>query len=285
MPKSNTMVRTVTPNKVAKADPQMGTVLANIQSLLQQLQAMAGADAEVEMEEGTDPTGALFTPGSAEPSKVEGEEEEAEPEGQPAVIPEQKKVVRSKAKKAIIVGDPDASTGSGDAEERIEDIPEYDEDNVDDVAKAIIRMLTKGQRQVATKSSGAQPQAQLTRALAALTQALTTVTKVQAQQGQVLEDVLEGLGVTKGLEAETQRLASEKRPVGTTDNALVMKEFVNALAQAMGGNKVAKAAGSMAEIPGADPADSPAELVRKAMPSIALSLAQNAGGLWNPESR
>ena len=232
--------RTVTPSRsaaqvmsadmrtVMKADPQMGSVLANIQSLLQQLQAMSGAAAadggagSVAMEE-EDYVGPLFQPGSAQPSRVEGEEEmeDEDEEGAPTqglgdVAPDnvagpdgsrtpQRIVKRGKAKKAIIVGDPDASTGSGSAEERIEDLPEWDEENIGDIAKGIIRMLTKG-RQPINKALGVrQPSNTATTAtLVALTQALTGIAKRQTHQEQVLEDLLDGMGVTKQLEAEEE---------------------------------------------------------------------------------
>jgi hypothetical protein len=276
MPRNNQTALTAQQSRVEKADPQMGSVLANIQSLLQQLQSMAGAEAqgEVQMENEVQPS-------ELQPKAVELEEDEQglgemPPEGvTPDEDDEKKKVVRAKAKKEIITGSPDASTGSGKTEERVEDIPEWDEENIDQIAKAILRMAKGGVRKNAV-SSPAAGSAEIASALAGVAKALTVVVKQQAMQGKVIDDLLGALGVTKGLDEQDARTSPGSKPVQNTDQALVMKEFVNTLLT------VAKGAAPGGQNVGADDS-SPAEQVRKGMAELTVLMAKSAGGLWAPE--
>jgi len=292
--------------------PEEMSVISNIQSLLQEITSMgagtsagqagvaagpSGGAGQVTMEEeegggaegpgGANYHGPTFRPGSPAPSRVEGEEEEEEeddkyPEGMqaapanaapaPVGSTAPSRAVKTTAKKAIIVGDPDASTGSSDAEERVEDIPEWDEENVDEVAKAILRMaLGKNIRK------SAQPQNPLVALMTQVTKAIQSIADKQNAHERVLTDVLEGLGVAKQLE-EAQPRAARNRPVQSmpADNANVMKEFVNALLSVMKGGDKRNAFG-MAETD-----VSQSDRVHKSMSELALGLSQAAGDLWDP---
>ena len=285
--------------------PEELSVLTNMQSQIGQILSMAGGTGAGQAGVAAGPSGTvqmgdpssdsgvthgswvgpIHKPGSSAPSKVEGEEEEEEDDdqdegapgsiqGAPANVAKPvSSIVKGKLKKAIIVGDPDASTASGEADERIEDLPEWDEENLDQVVKAILRMATgKG------VMKSARPQNPLVVALAQVTKAMSVIAEQQSIHGKVLEDLLDGLGVTKGLD-EAKTRATRSRPVGTMpqDNANVAKEFINALASVMksgGGN------GSV--VTGEDAGLTPTEIVRKNMGSLALAMSQVAGDQWNP---
>lgn len=314
MPQNRQTVRTATRNSqrvMKELTAEELSLITNVQSLLNEITSMgpgqgqvaagpAGTAGTVTMEEeeeeeagsyapetgtgGTKPTGPIFQPGHPNPSRVEGEEEEEEEEdalpgdgGQMQVAPANaapqaaSRAVKGKgkARKAIIVGEPDASTGSSDAEERLEDLPEWDEENIDEVAKAIIRMaLGHGVK----KSRPSNP---LVLALAQVGRAIKEMADTQRLQGNVINDMLEGLGVAKGLE-QAQPRTPRNRPVQTMpqDNANVIKEFINAL------TSVQKGGGGNGSV-GTEPA-SQAERVRKGMGELALALGQLAGPLWNP---
>ena len=239
--------------------------------------------------------GPTFTPGSPKPSRVEGsakkEEEEDDEEdtasGAPAGErmqtapsnpnkPRQIVKVRmsdGKVRNAIIVADPDASTGSSTADERIEDLPEWDEENVDDVAKAILRMAMGAG--VIKKS--ARPQNPLVVAMAKIAKAMESIAEKQSIHDRVLTDIVDSLGVTKGLE-EAENQVSRRRPVGTMpqDQTNVVKELATALASVMKGeNRQQGPVGTGSDL-------SQSEKVHKSMSELALAMSQIAGDAWNP---
>jgi len=275
--------------------PEEMQVLSNMSSQIQQILSMGQAGAPAPAGAGApggvaqtvtrgDPAsdkgvstgswvGPLHKPGSPAPSKVEGGEEE--PDGDEGRLGQgaPSNHAPSRTEKAIIVGDPDASTASSPADERLEDLPEWDEENLDQVVKGILRMaLGKG----VAKS---RPQNPLVTALAGITKAMETIARTQAEHATVLNDVLEGLGVAKQLEEAQPPARRQAIQTMPQDNAFVVKEFVNALLS------VTKGAGSKdSSSVGADGAGlSPAEMVRKSAAELVVGLKQVAGDLWEPQ--
>jgi len=247
---------------------------------------------------GSKVVGPIFDPGSPQPSRVEGEEEEEDEEaavvrdeeedddGDDDTFPERMQGAPANAApnpartvKAIIVGDPDASTGSGKADERIEDLPEYEDSNlggpgvgdegIDTIVKSILRMAFGKNIK---KSQQINP---LTSALVSVTKALRQIADQQNMQQKVLTDMLDGLGVTKALERQTR---APRRAVGTmpADTDHVVKELARALSM------VSKGQGGSSTSVGEEGALSPSERVRKNLRGLTRGMAEIAGDLWNP---
>ena len=200
--------------------------------------------------------------------RIRREEEDDEPDGDESP----KAVVKRKVKRAIITGDPDASTASSEAEDRIDDIPEYDEENVDEIAKtigkSIIRMAQNRVRRTAQKSMGTGRRAEMAdyndEMQLQSAYAVAEVAKQVRGLTRVVTDILDGLGVAKQLDAPAR---SRREPVQTSDQGLVVKELVSAL----------KSAGlSMEE----GKTRSNGDEVHKDMGSIVSGLAQMAGDAW-----
>jgi len=272
--------------------PEELSVISNVQSLLQEIQSMAGGQSagqagvaagpggtagQVTMEEEEEEAPAA-PPAPPAPLKKEDEDEDDEGtgrmEGAPANVAKPTTVVkRGKAAKAIIQGEPDASTGSSDADERVEDLPEWDEDNVDVIAKAIAKLAGLNIRK------SARPQNPLVATLANISQAMKAISERQSMQDRVLNDMLEGLGVAKQLETAQPRARSAAIQTMPQNNDYVMKEFVNALASVMKGEGEGK--GSVVADSTSDLSQS--EVVHKGMGELALGLSKVAGQLWNPD--
>jgi len=229
---------------------EMKSTLMNIQSLIQQLLAEEGAEYAPEAEPMKEAMKAAFTSAEA-PKNPNDENEENEDEDMDEVM------------KAIIEGDPDASTASSTAEERQEDLPKWDEENVDEVAKALMRMLTKSKEPVRKSISAKADSRDLM--MLSVAKAVNKIAERVGQQDLVLKDMLEGLGVAKTLE---QPQAAADRPIRSSDNSMVAKELINALFQAAGQNGIKK------EVLAA-----PVEVARKNMSEFATAVR----GLW-PEA-
>jgi len=252
-PKKASVQKNTPPDVTKEAvTSEMKSTIMNIQSLLQQLLAEEGAEYAPEAEPMKEAAmKAEFTPAEApnNPNEPHDEDEE-EKDG---------------VMKAIIEGDPDASTASDSAEERVEDIPEWDEENVDDVAKAIMRMLTKSRKMPVAKSARPAKAESRDLVLLAVTKTLGQVTERLSQQDRVIKDMLEGMGVASVLE---EHQVQKSVPVQSTDNSVVMKEFLNSLFEAAGQNGVRK------DIPVA-----PVDAARKNLSEAARALR----GFW-PEA-
>lgn len=280
-----------TPRRPAVTKEEMGaeatTILQNIESLLQELQSMGsgpspdepGQEANMELDENGRPKepDADDQPKPPEPAVQRADEApkaderiEGPPDNPNTSVDDIKRTL-----KAIITGSPDASTGSSPAQERVEDLPKPEEENLDDVEKAIYRLLTKGANRTARKSYGT-PASQSDMLIVQMAEAMQQIAKEVKAQGTVVADILDGLGVTKQLnEAAASR--SAQKPVQSTDNALVMREFVNALTQA-----VSKGQGGYDGFTQGAGEEDQASTVRKNMNALVLGLREQAGGLWDP---
>ena len=154
----------------------------NIMSLIQQL---------LQMEQGTN----AVSEGNLEP--VEKKEETGNMEDdkkKPEEIEEEKKeeeVLMKALRRLVKKADADASTGNDDAEEKIDDIPEIDEDNIDEVTKAIMAFAKRGKK-VNKSTSGT---ARLEKAIADLTTVMKSVVEDQQEIGSALTNLLDAQGV------------------------------------------------------------------------------------------
>jgi hypothetical protein len=228
--------------------PEEQTLVANIKSLLAELEGMQVGDEtldqEVEMEDEKPP----FMPQEDE----EGGEDEDEYE----------------VDKAIENASPDESTANDDAEDRLEDVPEVDEGNVNEVAKAIARAML-GQKKV-KKSAGGSVNAQIVQALGEVSRVMKSMQNRVQSQEQVLSEILEGLGVTQ-VSKPTSVRKSQNRPVQSMDG-----EFVNEVAKAL-----IEAAGKKSEPTGYSVNTAPSSEVHKSVGSVLEALG--SAGPWTQQ--
>lgn len=138
----------------------------------------------------------------------------------------------------------DATTASDSAEERLKDLDEIQEDNIDEVAKSIAKAVKdgKGNAQVTLNliQKGMNRQRELARnanidkGMGQLTQALAMIAENQAIQGKALENFLEGQGIKDEVMKSVQ--ADKKtEPQSQGDATSVGREIAKALREEMGG--------------------------------------------------
>lgn len=311
MPKSNTIRRSGTPSRrVTKdeASSELTQLLEQIDAMGREARALAGQPSELsnsaqgsvmrgepddyqdprdeeleradQTEEGTplEPDEDDMLAGQiAPPGRADGEDEEPVEPGDPQNPMKALRALKSqisRIERALIEGDPDSSTASGTAEERTEDIPEYDEENIDEIAKAIVSLAARKRqvrRSASTPYRGEQMADERDMALIAVSRSLRDVHKAIAAIKNPLNDILEGLGVTKALE-EAQPVRRKTSPSLTRDQGLVAKELLNSLLAAAGGQVVEKE--------NTDP-QSQSETVRKNLGQFMGLFSQQAGDLWN----
>jgi hypothetical protein len=174
--------------------------------------------------------------------------------------------------KELTTGQPDASTANSTAEEKIKDIPEWDEENLEDVVKAIVRMAAGNG---VKKTVQTNP---LVAGLTAMANALAAVAKSQQEQGRVLNDLLEGMGVAQAFEQETVRKSAAIQ-TSPADQSNVVKELTNAILKAAGQGANGQGFNGEGDTRGM----SQSEIVHKSMGDLVLGLGRIAGSKWNPD--
>ena len=173
------------------------------------------------------------------PKEQMGDQPEGEEMTQPAdgskKSPEVKGSFTKKTYKDIsTMGTPDASTANDKAETKVDDIPDQDEENIGEVAKALTTIAQSLQKKNVQKSQQSTINStELVGVINELTKVVKSMMQTQANQGSVLEDVLEGRGVAKSIEAKQSSLKiakdNNRRPVATTDTNDVLIQVTKAL--------------------------------------------------------
>lgn len=187
----------------------------------------------------------------------------------------------------------DIATASGNAEERLSDIPEFDEENVKEVAKFLgLPVAQVKKMRLAARSQRVAKSAELDE----VNQKLDTVTKALegmigaifpnlARESEAAEAAMTAERGTTDL-AESRvfkgdqgaRTVGARRPVGSTDSDKVYDMVAKGLADAF--QRAGIASGGPAERRVGDGA--PLSNVRKEMPSLLQLMAARAGNLWGP---
>lgn len=189
-------------SKVTKAlTPEEQTLVANIKSLLAELEGMQVADQEVEMSGHKAPMVEKMEPGEEE--EVVGFEYDEEVD------------------KAIENADADESVANDDAEDRLGDIPDVDEENVHEVAKMIAHALVQKSGKV-RKAAPQRYDDAVAAALGEVTRVVKSMHQHQAKQDAVLSEVLEGLGVTQSV---TGKKVQKSKPVQSMDMESLTQVF------------------------------------------------------------
>jgi hypothetical protein len=205
-------------------NPEVKSALANIESLVQQILGMEQAEGEGEGGEGNgggqptvdDIMKALATM-KAETSR---QEPVATGAGGPASTTEEKPD-ETKAKKDVVSGKADASTANDPANTRIDDQPPEN----DDLASLLRKALTAVE---GNKPEPVQKSMDPTlTALTAVAKSLKAVADRQSQQGMVLGELLEGLGVAKAFEAKPTVLKG--MPLANLPGQITAEDLIAAL--------------------------------------------------------
>jgi len=196
------------PKKVTKAlGPDEVTALQNVMSSLQEiLQMSSGASAD----QGTAVQGQTVADAAVTPPA---------PVEDPKNPFEQKSCGGTLKQKALETTPSDAPTANDDVEARIDDVlPPETEDNIDEVAKAIAKLL--GGRSVA-KSAIKQ--------VDPLTQVLEKIVTVQKSQAETTNEMmaafsnlLDGMGITEQMNVAKSAIAKKSEPIMTQDNEAVV---------------------------------------------------------------
>jgi hypothetical protein len=221
--------------------PEQKQALMNAKALIQEIEAMEGGSQEGDAP--ADKPEAQEAQMAFNPDEQMGDQPEGENATQPKDEKKQPEVKESFTKKTYKdisqMATPDASTARDKAEDKVDDIPDQDEENIGEVAKALATIARSLQAKNVAKSA-TPTGSELVGVINELTKVVKSMMETQKNQGAVLEDVLEGLGVAKSIEAKQEALrvekSNERRPVATTDTNQVLLEVTKAL-QAIAGNK------------------------------------------------
>jgi hypothetical protein len=184
------------------------TILDNIMSLVQEIQQMETAEAGNPGGEGGEEAPPAQMTAAKDQAVDDNEVEPDEEEG--AEAPEMKK-----ARKSIDDQGEEASSARDDAEERIEDLPEETEDNVQEVAKMLAKILFVPKPATVRKSVTRPDRTTLT-AIQALTQVVKSLAKRQKMNDSVMNDILAGLGIADQIEG-TYKVNKSNGPVLNSD--------------------------------------------------------------------
>ncbi len=155
--------------------------------------------------------------------------------------------------------DTDVPPAQADADERIEELPEVDEENIGEVAKALQALM---RRRGVGKSAGADPIFMVAKALQAISDRLAT-------QETAVTELLKGMGIADQITL-VEKEEQARRPVGVTDQEQVIGMVAKALVGALQ-SKVNEVT--------ADDKKSLAD-VRKDLTSVLGAFGNS--GLWNP---
>lgn len=254
---------------VKKESAEEKTLLANIASQLAELRAMEEAEgapkAEMADEEGRE---ALPPEGDTEPIESMDEEpmEKEDEEEEKKVASKSKRKARKaetpeeeaeeeaekcgpkmrKARKDIQASDSDSATAEDDAEDRIDEMDPDDAASLEEVTKALAKLITR--------SRGRKPVRKSMSPMEGLVSALTSVVSEQKRQRFVMDEMLSAFGVTKSIEPKP----ATRRPVQTLDSDAVL----DALLEAAQSRKAQKS----------DDTANPRAEVRKSLSSVMGSL-------------
>jgi hypothetical protein len=189
--------------------PEEKEMLANIKSLVSQIESMETAGGETE----------------------EGSPEEPAPVTEAAddidQMPPEEEAKKACGTKKVKKGD-DGTHADDDAEERLDDIAEVDAKNIQEVAKVLVAAL-KGS--AVKKAKKLDP---ITEAIMGLTRVVKTVSARQEQTAQALASILEGFGIAEMVQKNAdpeQPVQKSRKPIGTPDQMDIITGLAEMLAQ------------------------------------------------------
>jgi hypothetical protein len=142
-------------------------------------------------------------------------------------IDDKKKEDMEKAKKAIETTPGDQPAAQDPAEDRIDEvIPEASEEKLNEVAKALLKIINKSQTKV--QKSEINP---VVSVIDKVVKTLQTQDEKINSMANAFEQLLDGLGVSKQIEIVQKSQQPERRPIMNTDKNEVIKFLSDALSQ------------------------------------------------------
>ncbi len=252
---------TKTKTKVNKMlSPEELTLIENLEAMIADLKTMntaaaagddgvAGALKAVESMAGTVPNEEI---GGTETPDIEAAQRKKELMGQQMVATKD------------VSTDTDVPPANAPAEERIEELPKQDEENIGEVAKALKLLVERRGVGKSVDPTGADPIVLVAKAMQAMGDRMSVYETSMTQ-------LLKGMGIVDQVVAQEKVEKEARVPVGNTDQAQVIDMVAKALLTA-----VNNAQGTQAATP--DDKKSMAE-VRKDMTGVLGTLGQSA--LWN----
>jgi len=205
-------------------------IIQNIASLLEQLNQIAAGESAA---------GELI-PSKEETVQMDGEKKK-ETGTDVAPIPvkgDDEEMIKSltKALKSLIAKADEGTTASDDAEDRLDDIPDVDAENISEVAKAILAIARKSKSNPKVAKSTNSQLAKIEKAIVDLTTVMKAVVEDQQEIGLALTNTLDGLGVLdevrKSMNHSKVSKADVPRSVRSSvkpalERALIRKKLIN----------------------------------------------------------
>lgn len=234
--------------------PEEKTLIDNLKAMISELESMeagglAGDDGvadalkAVESMAGTAPNEEL---GGVETPDLEAAQRKKELLGAGQIMKE-------------VSTDTDVPPANADADERIDDIPDVDDENIGEVAKALSALL---RRKGVGKSAAPDP-------LMLVAKAIQTIAGRQSVQEDALTKLLQGMGIADQVVAQATVEKEARLPVASGDHDATVNMVAKALVQALSGQSVQ---GQVAD------GDKSMEEVRKDMGGVLQTLGQSP--LW-----
>lgn len=194
--------------------PEERNLLENAKALISEIESMQEGDGTMENEYDVE--------------MQNGEKKDGEKEDEYKEDEEARRYKKSSEGTGINKQESDGSTASDTADERVEDLPEKTEENVDEVAKSIVQLLTKNavvQKSVKPKVVQSDNKAVVV-ALNALTGVVKSLAENQNETDQALTTILEANGIVDTIKVEK---SANQAPIVNTDLAEVLTEVNKSL--------------------------------------------------------
>ena len=240
-----------TKTKVRKGlSPEEKTLIDNLKSMIAELESMEMADVE-----GND--GVVEALKAVEGMAGTAPNEEIAPVVTPQMPEENEKPEVMGLMKEIPTSSDGSPGAQAKAEARVEDVPEVDEENIDEVAKALASLL----RRKGVIKTANDPMMAVVSAVKAIADEVSVMKASQVE-------LLKGMGIADQIMTIEKAQEAGTKPVASTDRDAVILEVAKALQTLAGTKGEATDDRSMAE-------------VRKDMGGVLSTFAQS--GLWNME--
>lgn len=182
-------------------DPELMTIFQNITALVEQAKQMMGGGGEEVPEEGVSPEVAESIMKYLK--QMDGESDEEAPESDEV----------EKAEQANLSSEDEGSTATDDAEEIVGDVGEVNEENLNEIAKSIAKML------VAKKSVKKSADDK------AIYKAIKQLADQQGQIEKAVENILVGLGIADQFKQANQVHKSQESRVPRNDENEIQKSL------------------------------------------------------------
>jgi len=301
--------------RVAKSNPEMQAVLANIDSLVDELQSLSlgdsgdgldgaegGFDDQQPVRGVANADEATRTPAAAQvvtnpqaPAKLAGQapwEDDGVKKAmavlkaagfeikKPEDDADDAAVAKAQAlMKGLMASTSDGPTADENGEESVNMRPDVDDENIDEVKKALIKMLGLGGH-TARKSA---PQSRFAQTTTALIEVTTSLADRVQKSDAILEEVLEGLGIAKAVTEDHSSQTASRQVAKSQGGRGPVMSYGDEFGEVVGAS-VAKALApflaNMNQQSNLPPNWNRENDVQKSMGEAGLKLGELAGSAW-----